>query len=201
DPVDYPANGGDNDDNESSDDDDDDDDVEKDGEDDEEEEHLAPIDPVVVPIDDPTERQKEKVAENASNKRKWEGNHNGSSSQQNKGHKVPRAHTAWPINKKAYAGSLPLCNQCKFHHNEPCTIKCRNCKKALEQVKRLHAMNVGIKGTTEEIVWSERTKTMKTKSKVLKRIEWCMPLEEEKLNKTLTTLRIRLKLKRESFLA
>nr|GFB92229.1 hypothetical protein [Tanacetum cinerariifolium] len=52
DPVDYPANGGDNDDNESSDDDDDDDDVEKDREDDEEEEHLAPIDPFVVPVDD-----------------------------------------------------------------------------------------------------------------------------------------------------
>ncbi|GJU17686.1 reverse transcriptase domain-containing protein [Tanacetum coccineum] len=69
-----------------------------------------------------TERQEDKVAENASNKRKWEGNHNGSSSQQNKGHKVPRAHTTWPINKKAYAGSLPLCNQCKFHHNGPCTI-------------------------------------------------------------------------------
>nr|GFC99634.1 hypothetical protein [Tanacetum cinerariifolium] len=50
--VDYPANGGDNDDNVSS-DDDDDDDVEKDGEDDEEEEHLAPINPSVVPIDDP----------------------------------------------------------------------------------------------------------------------------------------------------
>nr|GEY71897.1 hypothetical protein [Tanacetum cinerariifolium] len=54
DPVDYPANRGDNDDNESSDDDndDDDDDVEKDGEDDEEVEHLAPVDPSVVPIDD-----------------------------------------------------------------------------------------------------------------------------------------------------
>nr|GEY84167.1 hypothetical protein [Tanacetum cinerariifolium] len=51
--IDYPANGGDNNDNESSDDEDDDDDVEKDGEDDEEEEHLAPIDPFVVPIDDP----------------------------------------------------------------------------------------------------------------------------------------------------
>nr|GEZ08899.1 hypothetical protein [Tanacetum cinerariifolium] len=76
-----------------------------------------------------TERQKEKVAENASNKRKWEGNHNGSSNQQNKGHKVPRAHTAWPINKKAYAGSLPLCNLCKFHHNVTCTVKCRNYKK------------------------------------------------------------------------
>ncbi|GJR79563.1 putative ribonuclease H-like domain-containing protein, partial [Tanacetum coccineum] len=76
-----------------------------------------------------TERQEDKVAENASNKRKWEGNHNGSSSQQNKGHKVPRAHTTRPINKKAYAGSLPLCNQCKFHHNGPCTVKCGNCKK------------------------------------------------------------------------
>nr|GFB83617.1 hypothetical protein [Tanacetum cinerariifolium] len=34
-----------------------------------------------------TKRQEEKVAENASNKRKWESNHNGSLSQQNKGHK------------------------------------------------------------------------------------------------------------------
>nr|GFB29352.1 reverse transcriptase domain-containing protein [Tanacetum cinerariifolium] len=76
-----------------------------------------------------TERQEEKVAENASNKRKWESNHNGSLSQQNKGHKVDRAHTAWPINKKTYTESLPLCNQCKFHHSGPCTVKCRNCKK------------------------------------------------------------------------
>nr|GEX98775.1 reverse transcriptase domain-containing protein [Tanacetum cinerariifolium] len=76
-----------------------------------------------------TEQQEDKVAENASNKRKWEGNHNGSSSQQNKRHKVPRAHTTWPINERAYAGSLPLYNQCKFHHNGPCTVKCGNCKK------------------------------------------------------------------------
>ncbi|GKB78523.1 hypothetical protein Tco_0945418 [Tanacetum coccineum] len=55
-----------------------------------------------------TKREEDKVAENASNKRKWEGNHNGSSSQQNKGHKVPRAHTTRPINKKAYA-DLYLC--------------------------------------------------------------------------------------------
>nr|GFA07165.1 putative reverse transcriptase domain-containing protein [Tanacetum cinerariifolium] len=38
---------------------------------------------------------------------------------------------------------------------------------------------------------------MKTRSKVLKNVEWCMPLEEEKPNKTLTTLRMRLKLKIE----
>nr|GFB82715.1 reverse transcriptase domain-containing protein [Tanacetum cinerariifolium] len=85
-----------------------------------------------------TERQEEEVVENASNKRKWESKHNGSLSQQNKGHKVPRAHTAWPINKKAYAGSLPLYNQCKSHHSGPCTckshhsgpctVKYRNCK-------------------------------------------------------------------------
>ncbi|GJV46302.1 hypothetical protein Tco_1430838 [Tanacetum coccineum] len=53
-------------------------------------------------------RKEDKVTKNASNKRKWEGNHNGSSSQQNKGHKVPRAHTTRPINKKAYPRSLPL---------------------------------------------------------------------------------------------
>nr|GFB96681.1 hypothetical protein [Tanacetum cinerariifolium] len=35
-----------------------------------------------------------------------------------------------------------------------------------------------------EIVWSERTKTKKTKSKVLRHVECCMPLEEEKPNKT-----------------
>nr|GEY26733.1 reverse transcriptase domain-containing protein [Tanacetum cinerariifolium] len=105
---------GNNDDDKSSNDDDDVDDVEKDEEDKEEEEHLAPTDPSDVSTD---------------NLRKWESNHNGSLSQQNEIHKVPRAHTAWPINKKTHAGSLPLCNQCKFHHNETCTVKCRDCKK------------------------------------------------------------------------
>nr|GEY09418.1 transposon Ty3-G Gag-Pol polyprotein [Tanacetum cinerariifolium] len=45
-------------------------------------------------------------------------------------------------------------------------------KKALEQVRRLNAMNVGIKGTTGEIARSERTKTMKTKFKVRKHMEF-----------------------------
>ncbi|GJV97858.1 putative reverse transcriptase domain, ribonuclease H-like domain, aspartic peptidase domain protein [Tanacetum coccineum] len=55
-----------------------------------------------------TKQQEDNIAENASNKRKWEGNHNGSSSHQNKGHKVPKAHTTWPTNKKAYVRSLLL---------------------------------------------------------------------------------------------
>nr|GEV49198.1 hypothetical protein [Tanacetum cinerariifolium] len=49
DPVNYPANGGDNDDDMSSNDDDDDDDIEKDKEDKEEEEHLAPVTDDLVP--------------------------------------------------------------------------------------------------------------------------------------------------------
>nr|GEZ43869.1 hypothetical protein [Tanacetum cinerariifolium] len=83
-----------------------------------------------------TEQQEEEVADNASNKRKWESNYNESLSQQNKGRKVPRAHTAWPINKKAYAGSLPLRNQCKSHHSGQCIVKCGNCKET-ENQKRL----------------------------------------------------------------
>ncbi|GJW25813.1 hypothetical protein Tco_0039624 [Tanacetum coccineum] len=68
------------------------------------------------------ERQEDKVAENTSNKRKWEGDHGGSSSQQqNKEHKVIRAHTAGTSNKEGYDGNLPLCNKCKFHHTGPCT--------------------------------------------------------------------------------
>ncbi|GJY63593.1 hypothetical protein Tco_0465053 [Tanacetum coccineum] len=69
-----------------------------------------------------SERQKDKVAKNASKKRKWEGDHDGSSSQQqNKDHKMIRAHTTWLSNKKGYAKNLPLCTKCKFHHTGPCT--------------------------------------------------------------------------------
>nr|GFC89192.1 hypothetical protein [Tanacetum cinerariifolium] len=31
--------------------------------------------------------------------------------------------------RKEYAGTLPLCNKCKFHHNGQRTIKCANCKR------------------------------------------------------------------------
>ncbi|GKD30884.1 hypothetical protein Tco_1241662 [Tanacetum coccineum] len=78
-------------------------------------------------------RQGDKVSDNASNKRKWEGNHNGNSSQQNKEHKVFRAHTTEPSNKKVYAGNLPLCNKCKYHHTGPCAAKCGKCKRVGHQ--------------------------------------------------------------------
>ncbi|GJT69008.1 putative reverse transcriptase domain-containing protein [Tanacetum coccineum] len=42
--------------------------------------------------------------------------------------KVCWAHAVGPNNKK-YAGSIPLCNKCKCHHNGPCTEKYGNWKK------------------------------------------------------------------------
>ncbi|GJR29659.1 hypothetical protein Tco_1105891 [Tanacetum coccineum] len=54
-------------------------------------------------------QQEEKIADDTSNKRKWEGDHKGNSSQQqSKEPKVIRAHTVGPSNKKDYARNLPL---------------------------------------------------------------------------------------------
>ncbi|GKA98560.1 putative reverse transcriptase domain-containing protein [Tanacetum coccineum] len=64
-----------------------------------------------------TKQQENKVAGNASNKRKWESDHNGSSNQQHKGH------------KKKYATTLPLCTKCNYHHKGQCAPKCNICKK------------------------------------------------------------------------
>nr|GEV95726.1 hypothetical protein [Tanacetum cinerariifolium]GEV96173.1 hypothetical protein [Tanacetum cinerariifolium] len=64
-----------------------------------------------------------KVAENASNKRKWEGDHGGSSSQ-SKGHKVIRAHDVRPSNKKGRLG----------HYKSDCS-KWKNHKQVIKQWK------------------------------------------------------------------
>ncbi|GJS33541.1 reverse transcriptase domain-containing protein [Tanacetum coccineum] len=42
---------------------------------------------------------------------------------------VARAYTIGPREKKVYAGTLPLCNKCNYHHNGPCAAKCANCKR------------------------------------------------------------------------
>ncbi|GJU57976.1 putative reverse transcriptase domain-containing protein [Tanacetum coccineum] len=42
---------------------------------------------------------------------------------------VVQAYAAGTGERKEYAGTLPLCNKCKFHHNGPCTVKCANCKR------------------------------------------------------------------------
>ncbi|GJZ45053.1 reverse transcriptase domain-containing protein [Tanacetum coccineum] len=64
----------------------------------------------------------------AENKRKLDNN-NQAQQQPPKRQGVAVAYTAGPGERKEYAGTLPLCNKCKFHHNGQCTIKCANCKR------------------------------------------------------------------------
>ncbi|GJR33417.1 hypothetical protein Tco_1109649 [Tanacetum coccineum] len=64
----------------------------------------------------------------AENKRKLDNN-NQAQQQPPKKQGVAIAYTARPGERKEYAGTLPLCNKCKFHHNGQCTVKCANCKR------------------------------------------------------------------------
>ncbi|GJW96976.1 hypothetical protein Tco_0178784 [Tanacetum coccineum] len=64
----------------------------------------------------------------AENKRKL-NNNNQAQQQPPKKQGVDIAYTAGPGERKKYAGTLPLCNKCKFHHNGQCTVKCANCKR------------------------------------------------------------------------
>nr|GEX81677.1 hypothetical protein [Tanacetum cinerariifolium] len=64
----------------------------------------------------------------AENKRKLDNN-NQNQQQPPKKQGVAIAYTIGPVEKKEYAGTLLLCNKCKFHHNGQCTVKCANCKR------------------------------------------------------------------------
>ncbi|GKA33304.1 hypothetical protein Tco_1396391 [Tanacetum coccineum] len=68
-----------------------------------------------------TERQ-------AKNKRKL-NNNNQAQQQPPKKQGVAIAYTAGSGERKEYAGTLPLCNKCKFNHNGQCTVKCANYKR------------------------------------------------------------------------
>ncbi|GJV57625.1 hypothetical protein Tco_1458630 [Tanacetum coccineum] len=67
----------------------------------------------------------------AENKRKMDNNSRNNHAQQPpyKRQNVARAYVVGPGEKREYAGSLPLCNKCKFHHNGPCAAKCTNYKR------------------------------------------------------------------------
>ncbi|GJW31746.1 RNA-directed DNA polymerase, eukaryota [Tanacetum coccineum] len=63
------------------------------------------------------------------NKRKQDDNNNQAQQQPPKKQGVAIAYTVGPGERKEYAGTLPLCNKCKFHHNGQCTVKCANYKR------------------------------------------------------------------------
>ncbi|GKE44363.1 reverse transcriptase domain-containing protein, partial [Tanacetum coccineum] len=63
------------------------------------------------------------------NKRKQDDNNNQAQQQPPKKQGMDIAYTAGSGERKEYAGTLPLCNKCKFHHIGQCTVKCANCKR------------------------------------------------------------------------
>ncbi|GJX42909.1 reverse transcriptase domain-containing protein [Tanacetum coccineum] len=67
----------------------------------------------------------------ADNKRRMDNNPIDNHAQQPpyKRQNVAKAYTVGPGEKREYAGTLPLCKKCKFHHNGSCATKCMNCKR------------------------------------------------------------------------
>ncbi|GJT69595.1 putative reverse transcriptase domain-containing protein [Tanacetum coccineum] len=49
--------------------------------------------------------------------------------QQNQRQEAGRAYAVTPSENSRYAGDLPLCKRCNFHHTRPCTGKCNICNK------------------------------------------------------------------------
>ncbi|GJZ54391.1 reverse transcriptase domain-containing protein [Tanacetum coccineum] len=68
------------------------------------------------------------VERQAKNKRKLD-NSNQAQQQLPKSQNLAQPYAAGTCERKEYAGTLPLCNKCKFHHNGPCTVKCANCNR------------------------------------------------------------------------
>nr|GEU39056.1 RNA polymerase beta subunit, chloroplastic [Tanacetum cinerariifolium] len=66
--------------------------------------------------------ESDEVEKQAENKRKHENN-NQAQQQSPKKQNVARSYSVRYSEKKEYAGTLPPCNKCKFHHNGPCTVK------------------------------------------------------------------------------
>nr|GEZ13356.1 hypothetical protein [Tanacetum cinerariifolium] len=78
-----------------------------------------------------------KVGKDVENKRKWEDDQGGySCHQQNKRREVVRVYAGGSSDKKGYAGTLPLCDQCEFHHRHgPCPTPCENYTKVGHQTR------------------------------------------------------------------
>ncbi|GKG08647.1 reverse transcriptase domain-containing protein [Tanacetum coccineum] len=68
------------------------------------------------------------VKRQAENKRKLDNN-NQAQQQPPKKQSVAITYTDGSGERKEYAGTLPLCNKCKFHYNGQCTVKCANNKR------------------------------------------------------------------------
>ncbi|GJS77524.1 putative reverse transcriptase domain-containing protein, partial [Tanacetum coccineum] len=46
-----------------------------------------------------------------------------------------KAYVDAPAGGKVYLRNLPLCNRCKLHHHDQCSVKCKKCKRIGHQTK------------------------------------------------------------------
>ncbi|GJU48647.1 putative reverse transcriptase domain-containing protein [Tanacetum coccineum] len=103
-----------------------------------------------------------------SNKRKWEDHqrntnnnnnnpnnnnnrnrNNNYHQQQNRRQETARAYAAAPTKNRGYAGNLPKCNRCNFHHSGRCPPKCQM-PRYWSSVRRI------VRSYTSRLLWPEK---------------------------------------------
>nr|GEZ38763.1 hypothetical protein [Tanacetum cinerariifolium] len=122
----------------------------------------------------------------AKNKRKLDNN-NQAQQQPPKKQGMAIAFTDRPGERKEYAGTLPLCNKCKFYPNGHCIVKCANCKRvghltrdcwsptATNNQRNLTYYECGNQGHYRSDFPELKNQTMETMLELLKHEECCMP--------------------------
>ncbi|GJZ22403.1 reverse transcriptase domain-containing protein [Tanacetum coccineum] len=66
---------------------------------------------------------------NSHNNNNYRNTNNCYNNRQNRRQEAGRAYAVTPSENSRYAGDLPLCKRCNFHHTGPCTGKCNICNK------------------------------------------------------------------------
>ncbi|GKC32527.1 reverse transcriptase domain-containing protein, partial [Tanacetum coccineum] len=66
---------------------------------------------------------------NSRSNNNYRNTNNRYNNHQNQRQEAGRAYAVTPSENSRYAGDLPLCKRCNFHHTGPCTSKCNICNK------------------------------------------------------------------------
>ncbi|GJW97409.1 reverse transcriptase domain-containing protein [Tanacetum coccineum] len=88
--------------------------------------------PMQVPSDNKRKFDDRRTFNNSSrsnNNYRNTNNRYNNRQQQNRRQEAGRAYAVTPSENGRYAGDLPLCKRCNFHHTGPCTGKCNICNK------------------------------------------------------------------------
>ncbi|GJW25546.1 reverse transcriptase domain-containing protein [Tanacetum coccineum] len=96
--------------------------------------------------------------------------------QQNRRQEAGRAYAVTPSENGRYAGDLPLCKRCNFHHTRPCTGKCNICNKVGHLSKNCRNETVEKRAYTKQCQANQHQSPRKS----------LMLKDRESLNKTRT---------------